>query len=76
MPYMVVKIVPNSTKSEFREVMDDGTQKIYIKSPPEKFKANKELIKLFKKEKNLDVKIVGGETKRRKLLFYNKNEIL
>lgn len=76
MPYMVVKVIPSSGKSEFREIMEDGTQKIFIKSPPENFKANRELIKLFKKEKNLDIKIVGGETGRRKLIFYSENEIL
>ena len=57
-----IKVVPNSKRTEFK----DG--KIYLKSPPEKNKANKELIKFFKKHFNLKVEIKSGIKSREKVL--------
>lgn len=67
-----VKIKPNSSENKikswnkFREIL-----KINIKSPPEKGKANKELIKFLSKKLNKKVRIIKGKTSRIKLLSIN-----
>lgn len=68
MPYLSIKVIPNSNVTEFREVMSDGTQKIAVKAQPEKGKANKELIRFFKKEKGQNIEIVSGGSGRKKLI--------
>jgi len=62
-----VKVIPNSSKTEIKGVKDDLI-KINIAAPPEKDKANKELIKFFKKQFKLSVKIKKGKTSREKIL--------
>ncbi|MFW5705295.1 MAG: DUF167 domain-containing protein [Nanoarchaeota archaeon] len=59
---------PKSSKSILE--WDEEKQKIiaYLNSAPEDGKANHELIKLFKKEQELKVKLVAGEKSRKKLL--------
>lgn len=66
--YITVKVIPNAAKTEIKETMSDGTLKILVVSPPEKGKANEELIKYFKKQHRVNAKIVGGETDRKKLI--------
>lgn len=44
------KIIPNSPKNEFINQMWDGTLKVRISAIPEKWKANKELIKFISRE--------------------------
>ncbi|MBR9683052.1 YggU family protein [Candidatus Woesearchaeota archaeon] len=61
-----VRVVPNSSKSELIEV--EGKLKLYLKAVPEKGKANREVIKFFKKKFNLKVKIKSGEKSRQKVL--------
>ncbi len=63
---MKIKVVPNSSRNELKEV--DGGLKLYLKAVPEKGKANKAVIKFFKKEFNLKVEIKSGEKSREKLL--------
>lgn len=66
-----LKINPNSAKTEFREVLRDGTIKINVSAQPEKGKANKELIKYLAKILEIgkdNIKIISGETERHKLL--------
>lgn len=70
--YLSVKVIPNASKTELREVLSDGVQKIAVSAPPEKGKANEELLRFFKKELGRNVKIVGGETSRKKLLFVSE----
>tara|TARA_Y100000310_G_C20556272_1_gene750674 strand:- start:867 stop:1103 length:237 start_codon:yes stop_codon:yes gene_type:complete len=61
-----IKAVPNSKKTELVE--KDGQLRLYLKSVPEKGKANKEIIKFFKKKYNLKVEIKSGEKSREKVL--------
>ncbi len=62
-----VKVTPNSSKTEIKSIENDFV-KINIKAPPEKDKANKELIKFFKKHFKLSVKIKKGKISREKVL--------
>lgn len=62
-----VKVNPNSSKNEIREIKDDLI-KINLNAPPEKDKANKELIKFFKKKFKLSVRIKSGKTNKEKIL--------
>lgn len=66
-----IKVITNTKKSEMREVMHNGTQKIALSAIPEKGKANKELIKFYKKKLGQNIKIVSGETN-----CYKKIEII
>lgn len=65
--YVIVK-----TRSSKTEIIGfDATQNAYrmnVHAPPEEGKANREIIRFFKKEHKLDVEIVSGFTSRRKLL--------
>ncbi len=47
---------------------ENGRLKLYLKAPPDKNKANLELIKFFKKELGLVVEIKSGVTSREKVL--------
>ncbi len=64
--YLKIKVIPNSSRTELTE--ENGSLKLYLKSPPEKDKANLELLKFFKKEFNLKVVIKSGRKGREKLL--------
>ncbi len=75
--FISVKVRPHKVKTgleEIREENIDGTmQKIYIiavAKPPEKGKANQELIEYFEREslKKWRVQIIAGSSSRRKLL--------
>ena len=57
-----IRVIPNSKKTELKD------DKLYLKSPPEKNKANKELIKFFKKKLNMKVEIIQGKKSRDKTL--------
>lgn len=45
-----VKVTPGQAKNEFFSVLEDGTLKLRIKAPAEKWKANKELTSFLAKE--------------------------
>ncbi|MBW2963709.1 DUF167 domain-containing protein [Candidatus Woesearchaeota archaeon] len=62
-----VKVTPNSSKTEIKSI-ENNLVKININAPPEKDKANKELIKFLKKQFKLSVKIKTGKTSREKVL--------
>jgi len=71
MPTIIeLKVVPSSGKNKW--ILDAGGRlKCYLKSPPEKGLANRELIKLVAKAlsiSNSDVEIVSGATSRNKRL--------
>ena len=69
---IALKIItkPNSKKTEI--VSDnDGILIITIKSPPEKGKANQELVKFLSKHFKRKVEIISGFKSKRKIL---KNE--
>ncbi len=60
--YIRVKVIPKSPITEFFAVLDDKTLKIRIKAIPERWKANKELIKFLSKElwvKKDNIKIIS-----------------
>lgn len=69
--YLALKVIPGSAKTEFREIMADGTYKLAIAAAPEKGKANTELIKFLAKEfrvlKN-QIIIISGAGERTKLI--------
>lgn len=69
--YLRVKVLPCSSKNEITDIMDNETVKIRIATPPEKGKANKELIKFLSKELNVpkdEIIIISGKTDQVKLL--------
>lgn len=68
-----VKVSPNSSKNEVFSVLDDKTVKIRIKAVPEKWKANKELIKFLSKElwiRKNDIEIVAWASDQIKILKF------
>jgi len=67
---MKIKVIPNSSRSEIKE--ENGVTKVYLKSVPEKGKANAELIKFFKK-RGIKVEIVSGLRSRNKVLRVLQN---
>ncbi|MEK6809424.1 MAG: DUF167 domain-containing protein [Nanoarchaeota archaeon] len=61
-----IKVIPHAGRTELKE--EGGKLKLYLKSAPEKGKANAELIKFFKKNFKLSLRIKSGETSREKVL--------
>jgi len=69
--YLRIKVLPKSPKTEIVDKLDDGTIKIRVAAPPEKGKANRELIKFLAKHFNTDKKsitIVSGKSDPLKLI--------
>jgi len=64
--YLQVKVVPNSSREELIE--EDNRLKLYLKAVSDKDKANKELIRFFKREFDLHVEIKSGRYAREKML--------
>ena len=68
-----IKVIPNSGKQKV--FLDKSKQlKCYLKSTPEKGKANLELIKFLAKELSItknDISIISGATTRKKKLKIN-----
>lgn len=84
MPYIFdVKVVPSSGKNLWK-LGKSGELRCYLKSPPEKGLANKELIKLLSKDLGIpqdSVEIIAGTTNRTKRVKIQKeiaslNELL
>ncbi len=75
--YLRVKAIPSSAKNEVLEIleMEEGpTYKIRIKAPPQKGKANQELIKFLAKELEIskqNISIISGHTEQIKLIRIN-----
>ncbi|MDP3990579.1 MAG: DUF167 domain-containing protein [archaeon] len=61
-----VRVIPNSGRNEI--VIEGDKVRIYLKSIPDKNKANQELIKFLKKEFGLSVEIKSGMKSRDKIL--------
>lgn len=66
MSKLKVIITPNSSKNEI--ISKGEIWKIKIAAPPEKGKANEELLKFLKKSLKIKAKIVKGSKSREKLL--------
>lgn len=66
-----VKVIPRSPRSEIAGTLADGTLKIRIAAPPEKGKANAELIRVLAERFGVapsSVEIVSGHTAALKLV--------
>ena len=58
-----VKVIPRSAKTEIVGTMADGTLKIKIAAPPEKGRANAELIRFLRAHYGVEqVEIISGQT--------------
>jgi len=67
--YCRIRVAPGAQKTEIVEQMSDGeTWKIRIAAPPEKGKANAELLRFLKKKYGMRAEIISGETDRVKLV--------
>lgn len=68
--YFRIKVSPGSSRNEFVALLntEEPTLKIRIAAPPEKGKANKEIIKFFKKQFGRPCEIVSGMTDEVKLV--------
>ncbi len=70
-----VKVIPRSARSEIAGSLADGTLKARVAAPPEKGKANAELIRLLAAHFNVapsDIEIVGGRSAPLKLVRINR----
>lgn len=69
--FLKLRIIPNSKNTEIFWLMENGILKVKIKSVPEKWKANKELIDLIAKTlkiKKTSIDLVSWLTDKNKLL--------
>ena len=67
--YVRLRITPGAQRTELGELMDDGeTWKMRIAAPPEKGKANAELVRFFAKQLGVCAQVVSGATDRTKLV--------
>lgn len=73
MPQLRIKIKPSSNKNKIVR-MENGIFKIWIKSAPEKGKANKELQKYLKKVTGTPIKIISGLTSANKTIEFDIEE--
>lgn len=64
--HFVLKVIPHSGRTGLKE--KNGKLKLHLKAPPEKNKANLELVKFFKKEYGWVVEIRSGTASREKVL--------
>lgn len=66
-----VRATPGSAVSKIIEILEDETVKIAISAPPEKGKANKELVKFLNKEfgvEKYNISIISGGVTKNKLV--------
>jgi len=73
--YLRIKVLPKSPKNEIIETLADGTLKIRVAAPPEKGKANKELIRFLSKQHNVPkdaISILSGKSDALKLIKIDK----
>ena len=62
-----IKVKPNSSQQKIEKI-SDKEYKVYLKSVPEKGKANQELLKLLKKYFKKQTKIIKGKTSKNKVV--------
>jgi uncharacterized protein (TIGR00251 family) len=71
--YLSGKVIPGAQKTSLVEKMDDGeTWKFRVAAPPEKGKANTELVRYLKKEFGIQAEVISGKSSREKLLKCQK----
>ena len=73
MPKLRIKVKPSSNKNKIVK-MENGVFKIWLKSVPEKGKANKELQKYLKKITGIPIKITSGLTSENKIIEFDIKE--
>ena len=69
--YLKIKVLPKSPKTEIVDTLEDGTLKIRVAAPPEKGKANSELIRFLAKHFNVkkeSVILISGKSDPIKLI--------
>lgn len=69
--YLRVKARPGASKTVLKSIMDDDTLKLDIAAPPEKGKANIELIRFLSEQFNTqkdEIKIISGASDKLKLI--------
>ena len=62
-----LRVIPNASKTDLIE--ENGRLKLYLKSQPQKGKANDALLKFFKKEYKLIIEIKSGKTSKDKVII-------
>jgi len=70
-PYLRIKVIPKSPKTEVVDILADETIKIRLRAVPEKGKANAELIKFLSRELKVpkeNISIISGKTEQLKLV--------
>jgi uncharacterized protein (TIGR00251 family) len=73
MPKLKIKVKPSSNKNKIVK-MGNGVFKVWLKSAPEKGKANKELEKYLKKVTGIPIKITSGLTSENKTIEFDIEE--
>ncbi|MFA4999870.1 MAG: DUF167 domain-containing protein [Patescibacteria group bacterium] len=69
--YLRIKVLPGAGETAFLDKMADGTLKIAVAAPPEKGKANKELIDFLAEQmgvRKYQIKVASGAGARIKLV--------
>lgn len=69
---LAVRVTPRARKNEITQILDDGTIKIRLSSPPVAGKANAALIKLLAEILQVSlssIEVVSGESRRSKLIY-------
>ncbi len=61
-----VRVRPNAPKTRITGLLEDGTLKMDVAAPPVKGKANRELVRFFRKHLGGEVEIVVGASQRLK----------
>ena len=72
---LIIKVMPSSGRKEW-QLDKSGLLKCYLKSAPEKGKANQELIKILSKTLNItlaEIEIMAGATSRNKKIKIETN---
>ena len=70
-----IKVITNAQKTEIIWELEDWTIKLKVRTIPEKWKANSEIIEYFSKILNLNkskIEIISGKTSKLKLLKIEK----
>lgn len=73
MSKLKIKVKPSSNKNKIVK-MENGVFKVWLKSAPEKGKANKELQKYLKKITGISVRITSGLTSENKVIEFDITE--
>ena len=63
---LLLKVIPNAKTTKI--ITENNLPKLYVKELPDKDKANKAVIKFFKKTYSLNVEIIKGKKSRDKVL--------